>query len=67
MKKRRTFTSGASEFLAGLKEKGIAYQEFYQQEYCQECEGAGMGCICDDGLVDVLIVEYEEGDGQQAH
>lgn len=55
-----TFTYGAQVFINKLDEQGIAHSEYTTTEYCQDCSGAGMGCHCDDGVVEVLIVEYEK-------
>lgn len=59
MKKRRKFLHGGAIFTAYLGRKGTPYQESYEQEYCAECAGAGMGCFCGDGLVEWLVIEYE--------
>ena len=60
MKKQEKFLSGAQAFISELEARGIAPTTRTSIECCPECGGAGMDCWCDRGIVEYLVVEWEE-------
>jgi hypothetical protein len=56
---KKEFTSGAQVFIDQLDAQDIPHTKYTTTDYCRDCSGAGCGCHCGDGIVEILVVEYD--------